>query len=54
MQIKNINGPSTVPRGTPDLTGIHLDATPSTVTHCFLLVSQEVIQWLCLIMNLIR
>ena len=34
MNDKNSKGPRTVPWGTPDITGAHLDVEPSTTTRC--------------------
>ena len=42
--INNISGPSTVPCGTPDFTGVHMEIEPTTITCCFLQVSLEFIQ----------
>jgi hypothetical protein len=36
MQIRKRIGPSTVPCGTPDVTGTVLDVTPSITTVCVL------------------
>ena len=39
IYIENINGPKTVPWGTPDLTDTKLDLYPLTTTLCFLCVN---------------
>jgi hypothetical protein len=38
---KNINGSTTVPCGTPDLTLTDLDFSPSTKTFCSFVVNQD-------------
>ena len=43
IKIRKSNGPSTVPCGTPEVTGTTLDDTPSTITHCFLLLRRLLI-----------
>ena len=45
MNMRNNISPSTVPWGTPDVTGILLDVSPSRITVCVLSVRKSFIQW---------
>ena len=47
MYRMNIKGPSTVPCGTPDLTAVSSDDSPSTTTHCVRPVSQFLFSLIC-------
>jgi hypothetical protein len=52
MNMRNNIGPSTVPWGTPDVTGILLDVSPSRITVCVLSVRKSFIQWKALMKHL--
>ena len=53
MNMRNNIGPSTVPWGTPDVTGILLDVSPSRITVCVLSVRKFFIQWKALVYTIV-